>query len=82
MGVSASVHAGIHTPRADNPLGRHPLGRHPNLGRHPLPGADTPPPQQTATAANGTHPPGMHSCLLAIFMRVACKNNILPIDHA
>ena len=26
------------------------------------PGADTPP-QQTATAADGTHPTGMHSCL-------------------
>ena len=24
--------------------------------------ADTPPPQQTATAADGTHPTGMHSC--------------------
>ena len=29
--------------------GRHPLGWHP-------------PPQQTATAADGTHPTGMHSC--------------------
>ena len=30
-------------------------------GRHP-PG-QTPPPQQTANAADGTHPTGMHSCL-------------------
>ena len=38
-GLSAPVHAGIHTP----------------LGRHP--------PEQTATAADGTHPTGMYSCL-------------------
>ena len=53
---SASVHAGIH-PRVDTPLGRHPPGRHP-------PWVDTPPPLgQTATAADGTHPTGMHSCI-------------------
>ena len=73
-GVSAPVHAGIHTPLGrhpsprQTPLSRHPLpGRHPLLGRHPLgrhsPRADTPPPQQTATAADATHPAGMHSCL-------------------
>ena len=27
----------------------------------------TPPPQQTATAADGTHPTGMHSCLFSIY---------------
>ena len=53
------------------------------LGRHPPPQADTPcpparhprvdtpsgrhPPQQAATAADGTHPTGMHSCLVIIF---------------
>ena len=42
-GVSASVHAGIHTPQQTPPR------------------AD--PPQQTATAADGTHPTGMLSCL-------------------
>ena len=54
----------------DTPLGRHPLDT--PLGRHPL--ADTPwvdtspgqthpsPLQQMATAADGTHPTGMHSC--------------------
>ena len=50
-GASASVHAGIHPP------GRHhllPLGRHP-------------PPQQTATAADGTHPTGMHSWFINSF---------------
>ena len=51
MGVSASVHAVIHTPWADTaqahnpPPGRHPLQRIP-----------------TATAADGTHPTGMLSC--------------------
>ena len=48
-GVSASVHAGIHPP------GRHPPGQ-------TSPWADTPPRQQTATAADVTHPTGMHSC--------------------
>ena len=48
-------------------LGRHPLGRHPP-GRHPHPQADTPGrppgkhPRQMTTAADGTHPTGMHSC--------------------
>ena len=69
-GGSAWVHAGIH------PLGRYPPGRHPQadtflsrppLGIHPLyrhPPGQTLPPQQTATAVDGTHPTGMHSCLL------------------
>ena len=39
-------------PRADSPR---PGSRHPH-------GADTPPPRETATAADGTHPTGMHSC--------------------
>ena len=30
--------------------------------RHP-PRTDTPPPSKTATAADGTHPTGMHSCI-------------------
>ena len=58
------VHAGIH------PLGRHPPGRHPPsrhthtqadtaLGRHLPPGRHPP---LVATAADGTHPTGMHSC--------------------
>ena len=40
------------------PLGRHPLDKHP-------PWADTP--RQTATAADGTHPTGMHSCFPVYF---------------
>ena len=46
------------------PLGPHPLGRHPPRqtplqGRYPL-GIH---PHETATAADGTHPTGMQSCL-------------------
>ena len=45
------VHAGIHTPPGRHTLpGRHPQGRH----THP----------PTATAADDTHPTGMHSCYL------------------
>ena len=53
-----------------HPPGRHPLGRHcpgqtPPLGRH-VPQGRHPPaniPHPTATAAKGTHPTGMHSCI-------------------
>ena len=45
------------TPRQTLPPADTPLGKHTPLGRHPLPH------QQTATAADGTHPAGMHSCL-------------------
>ena len=38
-----------------NPLRRHLTGQ-------TLPCADNLPPQQKATAADGTHPTGMHSC--------------------
>ena len=52
-------------PQADTPLGR-PLGRHPQADTPPT---DTPlgrhaPPPVTATAADGTHPTGMHSCYI------------------
>ena len=53
-----------------------PLVRHPSEQIHPLrtdtlpgqttPGRDTPP--ETATEAGGTHPTGMHSCLLKVSM--------------
>ena len=75
--VCHSVHRGClggHPPRADTSLGRQPpgqthrvdtpLGRQPP-GQTPLPG-QTLLAQQTATAADGTHPTGMHSCLMLI----------------
>ena len=68
-GVSASVHAGIHTPIpgqtspwADTPQADTLPGKTPP-GRHPLPvhaGIDM------ATAADGTHPTGMHSCFSVV----------------
>ena len=73
-GVSASVHAGIPppglgTPREQSPPGadtpweqtpprsRTPAGAGSPRTRHHPPGAET------ATAADGTHPTGMHSCI-------------------
>ena len=47
-------------PKSRPPKSRHPQGRHPPKSRHP-PRADPPPPD-TATAADGTHPTGMHAC--------------------
>ena len=68
-GVSASVHGGIPhpPPRADTPQADTPREQTP-------PRADTPPkqtpptreqipPRETPTAADGTHPTGMHSSL-------------------
>ena len=61
-----SVHGGVHT--SPRQAGRHtppwqadhhPQQADPPLGRYPTPGRH---PQQTATAADGTHPTGMHSC--------------------
>ena len=57
-GVSALLHAGIHTLQADTPPGRHFPGQTPP-GRH-LMGRPSP---KMATEADGTHPIGMHSCL-------------------
>ena len=64
------VHAGIHSP----------------LGRHPL--ADTPgqtptrqnPPTPTATAADGTHSTGMHSCFLFLFQKADEGPKVKPTD--
>ena len=47
-------HAGIHTPCPVH------AGIHTPLGRHPLP--------PTATAADGTHPTGMHSCWVLVLL--------------
>ena len=62
----------IDAPR-QKPLGRHPLGRHPHgqtpqTGRHPPFRGRHPSHQQTATAADGMHPTGMHSCVFLILL--------------
>ena len=74
-GVCIPACTGADTPWAD--ISQHALRQTPLLGRHvpACTGADTPeqtypsmhwgrhpPPGQTATAADGTHPTGMHSC--------------------
>ena len=48
---------GRHPPRQTLPPGRHPPRQTPPLGRRPAP------PSETATAADHTHPTGMHSCI-------------------
>ena len=85
VGVSASGSTGCTStwqtpppsgrpPQADTPIGRHPPSQtHTSPGRHPLgqtslPGKHTPSPD-TATAVDGTHPTGMHSCY-KIFMLI------------
>ena len=68
------------------PLGRHPLGRHPWADT--LPKANTPPRQtpssgqtplgrhpRTATAADGMHPTGMHSCYVVMF--ISCTYHVI-----
>ena len=79
-GVSASVHAGIYTPCPRNrpprsrppwtrdPPGADPPGSRPPRTRDP-PGSRHPPGKQTSAygqRAAGTHPTGMHSCVLRI----------------
>ena len=51
---------GVYTPEADSPWADTPLGRHPPWADSPPPWADTP--TEMVTAADGTHPIGMHSC--------------------
>ena len=63
-GLSASVHAGIHTAPGRPPWADTPLGRHPSLADPPL---------QTATAADGTHPTEMHSCFAKCLPKTARK---------
>ena len=50
------------------PLGRHPHGQTPQTGRHPPFRGRHPSHQQTATAADGMHPTGMHSCVFLILL--------------
>ena len=69
---SASVHAGVHTPLGRPPC-RHPLGRNPPGKHPPTPWTDIHSPlptQQTATAADGTHPTEMHTCFEKKFCSV------------
>ena len=58
-------HPWVDTPRPDTSLGRHPPGRHPPEQTPTWP--EPPPP--TATAVDGTHPTGIHSCAIIIFGR-------------
>ena len=52
---------GYHTPRADTSGADTPWEQTPP--RADPPGRGHLPPRETATAADGTHPTGMHSCL-------------------
>ena len=54
---------GVHPPWAETPPDRRSYAETP-----PPPRADTPPHRQTATAADGTHSTGMHSCWLEKLM--------------
>ena len=76
---SGQISPSRHIPFADTPLGRHtpfvdtpyadtPLGRHTHL-----PPGRTSPSQQTATAADGTHHTGMHSCFLLSLNNILTK---------
>ena len=58
------------SPGADTPLEQTPPG-----SRHLPPGADTPYPRDTATAADGKHPTGMHSCLKRLCLTYAGCNS-------
>ena len=79
-GVYPSMHWRRHPPPsdtptwADTPLDRHPLGRHPPWADTPL--IRHPHPQQTATAADGTHPTGMHSSFFLFF-----HSNVRKFSH-
>ena len=58
MFLQACVKNSVHMGEVYTPLGRHPPGQIHPPGRHP---------QQTATAADGKHPTGMHSCFHNVF---------------
>ena len=68
--LGADIPRSRHPPGADIPQSRHPPKQTPpgadppadTLQQTPPPGANTPPPGETATAADCTHPTGMHSC--------------------
>ena len=58
---------------ADTPLSRHPPGQTHTHRADPTPG-------QTATAADGTHPTGMHSCCKS-FEKHTMGHNVLSIEN-
>ena len=67
------------TPNGQTPSWADTPGQTPPLDRHP-PQADTPlgrhPPKEMATAADGMHPTGMHSCLICYrITRLLCRTN-------
>ena len=57
-------------------------GPHPGacVSQHALRQTPPPPPKQTATAAGGTHPTGMHSCLICILAKAGSFNNLYSHD--
>ena len=61
-----------HTPGADTPQNRHPLEQTPPRDRHTSLG-------ETTTAADGTHPTGMHSCLSTCLNHALSKDSSLAI---
>ena len=81
-GVYPSMHLGRHPPRVDTPWADIPRADTPLLGRHPA--------QQTATAADGSHRTGMHSCLTSDHFPlggaefdpvVLCANKLFNVYH-
>ena len=61
-------------PQADTPQADTPSDRHTPQADTPL----TPHPQQTATAVDGTHPTGMHSCLTGNIKTIADQFMLSP----
>ena len=51
-----------------------------SLAKPPPTRQTPPPPSETATAADGTYPSGMHSCFLFVPIPVPCSVNE-PLDH-
>ena len=76
LSVSHSVHRGGCLPQCM--LGYNPPGKTPP--RHHSPGQKSPP-LQTATAADATHPTGMHSCWIFLCVSVgACTQTRICIE--
>ena len=78
-GGSASVHAGIPPPPSRHPPRSRPPWSTPREQTPPRrrPPGSRPPPGETATAADGTHPTGMHSCLLLFIVTYTASRSFL-----